>query len=349
MKLPIAKSALSAVTSNPLVGFATNLLGIGSLAKRLRPPSGVRAAGQLARMLPSALGGNLTAVRAIVFRAAPDFPGIPSERAVWARALAGIPAPLVRQANARAAELDALVDHSNPETTGRTAMANPRMAGSSAASSFALPITNLTGSSMPAVGELAPTESRARAKKGRTHVRYNPSTGARTLVPIGSEEDASWPSRKPKARSPVTGRPTTKAAAKVERRALTNVTRAAERAVSTGALKAAGAVAAAGRAAGLGAGLTVAYLTAAGLASYAATTVILNGLAEGVTARNILASAISQAHTRVVRQLGREMTKAEYTDMRQRIAQRLGEALNMPGYGTIERAVRSVISLIRGR
>lgn len=352
MSVSFKSVASLALTGSGPVGMAANLLGLGGLVGRLKPPSEARAAVALGKILARVAQGDLVATRAILFRATV---GIARERAVWVAAAASIPAQQRNRANAQAAALDALVDHSNPESVARTVLAAPMVSGGGTAtgaafgaaggSAFAMPFVNLTGDGGGA------TAAPGRAKKGRTHVRYNPQTGKRTLVPIGSEEDLTWSNRKPRARSPITGAPTSKAVAREQSRLRTQ----SERSISAAAAKrlaaygAPGAFAAAAKAGGVSsAGLAAAYLGAAGLAAYAATKLILDGLAAGETARNLTAAAVSIAHTRVRKQLGREVTRTEYADLRARVIGSLTTAIRSGMGGSIERGIRAAITLIKG-
>jgi len=95
-------------------------LGLGGIFKK---PSEKRAAAVAGAVVASAIGGNLTAARAIFERSRPTF-GIAKERAVWAAAWAQIPKH-VKDALTKYAEAVPGVDHTNPETAAASALSSP--------------------------------------------------------------------------------------------------------------------------------------------------------------------------------------------------------------------------------
>ena len=108
----------------------------------------------------------------------------------------------------------------------------------------------------------------------------------------------------------------------------TAVVRTVERGVGKAAAKVAGGLAAAGSSAGIGAGAAAAYLAAAGLISYAATRVILESAAEGISPANLISKARSLTVTQFHRKLGRFPTHAEYADLRKRVGNQIRDAID---------------------
>lgn len=333
MKLTGAASTVARAIA-PLTPFGL----LGGIAGRLRPPSEARAAAALAKLLPAALGGNLQAARAILFRTAI---GIARERAVWAAAATQLPAALVTAATRQAAALDAATDHSNPESVVRsvlgtgTALARflPRTFGRGFVEPEPItppPMRRSSDLGQPAAKPSRQRKAKAkRARKARTVNRYNPSTGRKVKVPADSQEAADWPTRKP-TRS--------KAVQRLERRVVSTVSSAVGRGVSRGA-KAVAAI-------GLGG---IGYGALAGLAAYAATTAVLEANRTGQTPRFLLDLAVAKAHRSFAQRAGRPVTRAELVDIRKRIAARLVDAISAGSAPPPIGALKTLISQLRGR
>lgn len=189
------------------ISFVKQLI---KLPKFLKTPSEKRAAAVAPALVSAAAAGNLTAVKAIQERS--TF-GIAAERAVWQNALNQVPVELQQLAKTLAGQIPG-VDHKGPETAAQTALERAFMApsaaaagGGSASGSGVDPAVLRAGTSVAtAIGkQLISRATRAPARRRTTRVRqvnrYDPDTGDKYRVPSDSVEAATWPSRKPSARS----------------------------------------------------------------------------------------------------------------------------------------------------
>lgn len=328
---------------------------LGSLG-RLRPPSEKRAAPGAAQLVASAKAGNATAARAIVFRTGI---GIAKERAVWAAAQAQLDPAVVAAVNKPAARqlLDALVDHSNPESATRTALANfydianlatrtsarvpPRKGakGEEAQAEVRQPrvATKVRSSSSRTRSsrtrdelEIAePYQGRKRTRYERATgeawaTRYNPDDRTKWRVPESAPEFEGWPARKPtrsRARS------------------------AAARRAETAAARVGGALPRAAAALGVG---TSAALAAAGAAAYYITSRVLDDIAEGNTPENLVGLATALAHSQLTRKLGRQPTRTEYNALVADVKDQLRDAINEGLNPSLATKVRRFLTLFRG-
>ena len=158
-------------------------------------------------------------------------------------------------------------------------------------------------------------------------------------VAADSWEADNWPSRKPAAQTK-----TQKAATRRFERAVEGEAR---RVVQRGGARVAGKLAAAGAPLGLSAGMSAAYLAAAGLLSYAVTRSIIEANQEGETLPNLVARARSMAATAFQRKLGRRPTREEYADLRKRVGQAIGDHFAAAA-GSIPAQWRNFIGLFKG-
>jgi hypothetical protein len=163
------------------------------------------------------------------------------------------------------------------------------------------------------------------ASSSRTHVRYNPSTGLKVRVPVGSYEDINWPTRKPTQ-------------SRLQRQAVSTVTKAAGTIASTipATVAEVGITGAAGAA-------------ALGLLAYAVTSTVIDSLAQGETPENMLGLATALAHSKLTRQLGRQPTADEYRALQSAVRQEFAKAINLGTYGPIGGAVVNGLNYILSR
>lgn len=131
------------------------------------------------------------------------------------------------------------------------------------------------------------------------------------------------------------------------RRVETQIARTVERGAGRAVGKAAAGLAAVGQTAGLGAGATAAYVAAAGLISYAATTAILRGIAAGETPANLVSKARSMAVTAFHKKLDRFPTHAEYADIRKRVGNAILDHF-AAAQGSVPAMWRNFVALFKG-
>ena len=101
------------------------------------------------------------------------------------------------------------------------------------------------------------------------------------------------------------------------------------------------------RYASVGAG-TAAIAVAAGVVAYAVTTMVIEQHAEGVNLDTMYSKAVALGHSRLRRQLGRELTRAEHKVLREAIAKDLSEAIAEGAMPQPLGVIRSLIKRLRG-
>lgn len=272
-----------------LAAYGKKLLG-----GRFRTPSEKRAEPVAQQLVTAAVGGNLTAAKAIIERTQI---GIAKERAVWNAALAQLPPELMKAVTRYKAQIPG-VDHTSPEAAGSSALSRPfNVPGSGAGLSpgstegpTLLGVLQQPGT-IRAIGAVARSSTRRRRRQ--RYPTYSDRYGRQrySYKPPGSEM------RIPEGAIPTPGTPYS---------------------FFRGAVGAGGALATAGQLA-VGAG--------AGLASYLVTRrllAVLGGRAQAKEEAGVNAAlAFRQARADFAAQQGRAPNRAELAEMKSAYQQQL--------------------------
>jgi hypothetical protein len=162
--------------------------------------------------------------------------------------------------------------------------------------------------------------------------RFDPLTGLVWRVPESDSRYESWPTRRPKGGTRFGGGPS----------------RAGRRggggAATRAATRVAGRLPAAAAEIGVG---TAAALAAVGAAAYYITSRVLDDIAQGNTAANVVGLVTAMAHSQLTRKLKRQPTMPEYRAMVAEVRTQLTEAVKQSMAPSLKTQLRNFLNLFR--